>query len=277
MDHHAIAGVGAGALTAAVLHPLDLLKIRYHVRDGVHRPTFPSLPTAFRMVLRELGWRGLFHGTVPGCIGAGVSWGSYFFWYERIKAALHARNPPDSGQRLSAWQHLYAGWQASFITAFLNVPLFLVKTRMELHKPGLPAGPAVVAAAAPPADARYPWPPPPLTAGAGAGGSEPHPAAPAQPQQPRPSQPHPYATMRSAFRHIVATEGFAGLYRGLPPALMMTVHGGLQFAVYEELKAAFPVAAGWVSVARGLLELRARRLMQTLHSNPRTGLVGRHP
>jgi hypothetical protein len=293
MDEHAVAGIGAGVLTAAVLHPLDLLKIRYHVRDGVHRATFPSLPAAVRTVWQELGWRGLFHGTVPGCIGAGVSWGSYFFLYERIKGALQSRRPAGSHQRLGMLEHLYAGWQASFLTAFLNVPLFLVKTRMELHKPGRPlpptpppmelhkpgrpVPPTPPPVAPPPAPTGMSSPPaagrahsthaaPPAATlradgsaghiprgtaaaavggaavGGGGGGSVQHTGDPSR---------HPYASMRSSFAHIVRTEGVGGLYRGLPPALAMTVHGGLQFAVYEELKAAYTPPPGWVSAEGG--------------------------
>lgn len=52
-----------------------------------------------------------------------------------------------------------------------------------------------------------------------------------------------------AFVSIVQADGITGLYRGLTPALIMTAHGGIQFAVYEELKRAIPVVQGWVSVA----------------------------
>ena len=47
----------------------------------------------------------------------------------------------------------------------------------------------------------------------------------------------PYASMAHAFRSILRDEGFLGLYRGLAPALLLTLHGVVQFVVYEALKA----------------------------------------
>jgi len=42
--------------------------------------------------------------------------------------------------------------------------------------------------------------------------------------------------MVDAFRSIVRQEGWTGLYRGVGPALLLTSHGAVQFAVYEELR-----------------------------------------
>jgi hypothetical protein len=50
----------------------------------------------------------------------------------------------------------------------------------------------------------------------------------------------PYRGVRDAFASILREEGPRGLYRGLLPALLLTSHGMVQFAVYEELKARFP-------------------------------------
>lgn len=39
-----------------------------------------------------------------------------------------------------------------------------------------------------------------------------------------------------AVRTIIKQDGFLGLYRGMVPALLLTSHGAIQFAVYERLK-----------------------------------------
>jgi len=45
--------------------------------------------------------------------------------------------------------------------------------------------------------------------------------------------------MGDAFRSIVKHEGILALYRGLVPALLLTSHGMVQFATYEDLKRRF--------------------------------------
>lgn len=55
---------------------------------------------------------------------------------------------------------------------------------------------------------------------------------------------HSYAYMAllDAVRVILREEGIMGFYRGLVPALLLTSHGAVQFAVYEQLKATFRVS-----------------------------------
>jgi len=45
-----------------------------------------------------------------------------------------------------------------------------------------------------------------------------------------------YRSMVDGLRTVWRTEGIAGLYRGITPGLVMTPHGGFQFAVIEECK-----------------------------------------
>jgi solute carrier family 25 folate transporter 32 len=60
-----------------------------------------------------------------------------------------------------------------------------------------------------------------------------------------------YRGLWDALRRIVAEEGVAGLYKGLVPALMLTSHGAVQFAAYEEMKA--------MCVRRNIDMVRVRR------------------
>lgn len=84
MDHvkyeHMIAGVSGGVTSTLVLHPLDLLKVRFAVNDGrvKCRPQYQGLRNAVTMILRDEGYRGLYRGVAPNCWGAGAAWGFYF-------------------------------------------------------------------------------------------------------------------------------------------------------------------------------------------------------
>jgi solute carrier family 25 folate transporter 32 len=52
----------------------------------------------------------------------------------------------------------------------------------------------------------------------------------------------PYDGMIDAARTIIREEGFLALYKGSGPALLLTSHGGVQFAVYEFLRKRFHYA-----------------------------------
>ncbi len=78
---HLVAGVSGGVVSTLVLHPLDLLKIRFAVDDGKEdpsRPRYTGLRNAFGSVVRDEGFRGLYKGVTPNVAGAGMSWGLYF-------------------------------------------------------------------------------------------------------------------------------------------------------------------------------------------------------
>jgi solute carrier family 25 folate transporter 32 len=77
---HMVAGVSGGVASTLVLHPLDLLKVRFAVNDGrvKSRPQYHGLSNAVTMILRDEGYRGLYRGVAPNCWGAGAAWGFYF-------------------------------------------------------------------------------------------------------------------------------------------------------------------------------------------------------
>lgn len=77
---HMVAGVSGGVASTLVLHPLDLLKVRFAVNDGsvTARPQYQGLKNAVAMIVKEEGYRGLYRGVTPNCWGAGAAWGFYF-------------------------------------------------------------------------------------------------------------------------------------------------------------------------------------------------------
>ena len=77
---HLVAGVSGGVVSTLLLHPLDLLKIRFAVDDGQakDRPKYLGLRHAFRTVFAQEGFRGLYKGVTPNLAGAASAWGLYF-------------------------------------------------------------------------------------------------------------------------------------------------------------------------------------------------------
>ena len=58
---HLVAGMTGGAASTLILHPLDLVKIRFAVNDGLStRPQYNGLFHAFKSILKEEGVKGLY-------------------------------------------------------------------------------------------------------------------------------------------------------------------------------------------------------------------------
>ena len=151
---HMGAGVTAGVVTTSVLHPLDLIKVRFQASDGVatNLPTYRNTADALRTIFVKERGRGLYQGLSPAVVGAGASWGLYFFFYERAKARYlrreRAAHPELANPQLSTVHHLLSAWEGGSITVLFTNPLWLVKTRMQLQVNQHHAGAVVVGAPA---------------------------------------------------------------------------------------------------------------------------------
>lgn len=107
-----MAGFGAGTVATLVMHPLDLVKVRFQLAEAgpsrlpastststgtstsaaglsgpaavgdVQKTKKPRLGRAVYDALRDAvradGWRGLYRGLVPNLVGGATSWGLYF-------------------------------------------------------------------------------------------------------------------------------------------------------------------------------------------------------
>ncbi|KAI8085000.1 flavin-adenine dinucleotide transporter [Halteromyces radiatus] len=126
----ALAGFGAGLISTTILHPLDVIKIRFQVDAAKHstkRPLIGGTIKSFRDIIQHEGvFRGLYRGVSPSVAGATASWGFYFWWYSLIKKQMKK----DDQGKLAAWQHLLASAEAGAITAIMTNPLWVIKTRM---------------------------------------------------------------------------------------------------------------------------------------------------
>lgn len=129
---HLIAGVSGGVASTLAVHPFDLLKIRLAVNDGVvsSRPEYRGFLHAIRTIFRQEGLIGFYRGVSPNCVGAGASWGFYFFFYNAIKTQMSQRS---SSKLLGPGQHMVAAAEAGIVTLIMTNPIWVVKTRMCLQ------------------------------------------------------------------------------------------------------------------------------------------------
>uniref|UniRef100_A0A1I7UDI5 Mitochondrial folate transporter/carrier n=2 Tax=Caenorhabditis tropicalis TaxID=1561998 RepID=A0A1I7UDI5_9PELO len=125
-----IAGFCGGAVCAVVCHPFDLLKVRFSANEGnALRPQYASYADAVRKIVAVEGVRGLYQGWTPGLIGASVSWGFYFQWYNALRTKINKDFSTGSEIANNFISGLLAG---SAVQCFTN-PIWLAKTRLCLQ------------------------------------------------------------------------------------------------------------------------------------------------
>lgn len=132
-----VAGLTGGVVSTLVLHPLDLVKIRFAVSDGLDlRPKYRGMLHCMKSVWLTEGLRGLYQGVTPNICGAGASWGLYFFFYNAIKAYTKEGRQAE----LSATEHLVSAAEAGVMTLTLTNPIWVTKTRLVLQYSAEPTG-----------------------------------------------------------------------------------------------------------------------------------------
>jgi len=95
---HAVAGLVAGSFTTLIMHPLDLVKVRFQIADKPNPQTLSSIEKgkgrasggvvrfgkevygAMAEAVKKDGWKGLYRGLGPNVAGNASSWGLYFLW-----------------------------------------------------------------------------------------------------------------------------------------------------------------------------------------------------
>ncbi|XP_016427025.1 solute carrier family 25 member 32a [Sinocyclocheilus rhinocerous] len=124
------AGLSGGVISTMVLHPLDLIKIRFAVSDGLKmRPQYDGMVHCMKTIWKLEGIRGLYQGVTPNIWGAGASWGLYFLFYNAIKAYTREGRQTE----LSAGEHLVSAAEAGMLTLCLTNPVWVTKTRLVLQ------------------------------------------------------------------------------------------------------------------------------------------------
>jgi len=129
---HMMAGISGGVVSTLLLHPLDLLKVRFAVDDGSQgRTKYTSIRSAMSTIVNTEGVRGLYRGVTPNVVTAGSSWGSYFLFYQTIKTRLQ---DGDTLRQLATGEHLLAASVAGLMTLIFTNPITVVKTRICLQQ-----------------------------------------------------------------------------------------------------------------------------------------------
>ncbi|XP_017427843.1 folate transporter 1, chloroplastic isoform X2 [Vigna angularis] len=130
---NATAGAAAGFATVAVMYPLDVVRTRFQVNDGrvSHLPSYKNTAHAVFTIARSEGLRGLYAGFLPGTLGSTISWGLYFFFYDKAKQR-YARNGEG---KLSPGLHLASAAEAGGLVCLCTNPVWLIKTRLQLQSP----------------------------------------------------------------------------------------------------------------------------------------------
>jgi solute carrier family 25 folate transporter 32 len=219
-----IAGFCGGAISTMLLLPLDNIKVRLQVNEGIHSETISTLsssvsasasasatsgaktttypPTttqtqrlgAIRMlqgVIKYEGVRGLYQGLVPAIVGSAVSWGGFFYVYENMKRQLiqfkstnQATGTTQPLVTLNSWDNFVAGTMSGAVMVFMTNPIWLIKLRLQLQMKRASENLHVNKTVT------------------------------------------QYDGFFDAFRKIVRSDGVLGLYKGTGPALLLTTHGG---------------------------------------------------
>lgn len=133
-DAEFVAGVAAGTVTSLCLHPIDLLKTRLQIQDGVTHHEYTGLRNAIAQTWRMEGLAGFYKGVLPSCVGNALSWGLYMYFYEGAKKRRAEGLGDGVPARLSPSSHMLAAWEAGTITSLLTNPIWLVKTRLQLQR-----------------------------------------------------------------------------------------------------------------------------------------------
>lgn len=130
---NATAGAAAGFATVAAMHPLDVVRTRFQVNDGrvSNLPSYKNTAHAIFTIARLEGLRGLYAGFHPAVLGSTVSWGLYFFFYDRAKQ----RYSKNREEKLSPSLHLASAAEAGGLVCLCTNPIWLVKTRLQLQTP----------------------------------------------------------------------------------------------------------------------------------------------
>ncbi|KAF2075760.1 hypothetical protein CYY_002942 [Polysphondylium violaceum] len=124
-------------IAIVILQPFDLLKVRLQ-GSGFGKVSGTSvqkesLVGVFKNILKNEGVAQFWRGVGPTVLANGIAWGAYMHFYETFKNMVKEKQGVD---QLSSKVHFMCGIAAGASQVFITNPIFLIKTRMQLQKPG---------------------------------------------------------------------------------------------------------------------------------------------
>ena len=189
-------GAAAGAASAIVTCPLDVIKTklqgqggfrpRNHTPSANGAPSYRGLVGTASIIWQQDGVRGMYRGLGPMLLGYLPTWAVYMTVYGSTRDYFYTQ--ADNKTLAQVYASLTAGACSSIVTN----PIWVIKTRL-MSQVGSMAN----------KDSRTPW--------------------------------HYRGTL-DAFRKMYRAEGLSSFYSGLGPALLGLTHVAIQFPLYEFFK-----------------------------------------
>ncbi|KAK6461525.1 mitochondrial carrier domain-containing protein [Scheffersomyces coipomensis] len=202
-----LSGASAGFLAGVVVCPLDVVKTRLQAQgdlvksDSNYKIKYKGFVGAFKTILREEGFAGLYRGLVPITVGYLPTWTIYFTVYERAKKFYPQFLQKNFNIQQDALAHFCSALTAGLGSSIAVNPIWVVKTRLMIQT------------------------------GKGQTIYD-HNEKYAKENLKRTY----YKGTIDAFRKMYKEEGLRVFYSGLVPSIFGLLHVGIHFPVYEELK-----------------------------------------
>uniref|UniRef100_A0A1A8KP87 Solute carrier family 25 (Mitochondrial folate carrier), member 32 n=1 Tax=Nothobranchius kuhntae TaxID=321403 RepID=A0A1A8KP87_NOTKU len=131
-----VAGLSGGVVSTLVLHPLDLVKIRFATQMVLQysadptRKQYKGMVDALVKIYRSEGVAGLYRGFVPGLFG--TSHGALqFMAYEELKRDYNKYSKVSSDAKLNALEYVTMAALSKLFAVATTYPYQVVRARLQ--------------------------------------------------------------------------------------------------------------------------------------------------
>lgn len=193
-----LAGAGAGIISAIIVCPLDVLKLRIQSQStpkgGI--PKYKGTFSGLRLIWKEEGIRGLFRGLPITCMSYIADRAIWFGCYHRFTQYFHESFEKNNSNYPPQFTPLLSTISASIICMTLGNPFWVVRARWMIQP----------------------------TCSSISGGAN------------YPKLSVRYSSIPDVFSKMYTHEGARSFYNGFVPSLFGVFHVAVQFPLYEYMK-----------------------------------------